>query len=162
MNIRPATDTDRSAILRLMRPRDYNRINLRPACFVVAEEAGTILGIGQIKRHRDGTAELASLVVVAHRRTEGIGRALVRALVAQHQGALYLFCLAELENFYARLGFQPVAQRQLPLLLAFLHGVGNGLGQLPRFIGQSRLQIIVMQTMGGATKATQSRRRELL
>ena len=81
MFIRPAIEADRAAILSLMRPSDFNRINLRPACFLVAEEAGQVIGIGQIKRHRDGTPELASLVVAAHRRGEGIGQALVGALV---------------------------------------------------------------------------------
>lgn len=109
--IRPATEADRWAILRLMRPRDYNRINLQPTCFLVAEDAGRVVGIGQIKRHRDGTPELASLVVTPERRGEGIGHALVRTLVARHQGPLYLFCLATLESFYADLDFHRVARR---------------------------------------------------
>jgi amino-acid N-acetyltransferase len=149
MNIRPATDADRAAILHLMRPRDYNRINLQPSCFVVAEDAGEVIGIGQIKRHREGTPELASLVVAADRRGEGIGSAIVQALVAQHQGALYLFCLAELERFYAALGFERVERRQLPRVLAAIHWLGNGMGRLPHLVGKARLRVIVMQTEGG-------------
>ncbi|HMN29420.1 MAG TPA: hypothetical protein PKE45_14820, partial [Caldilineaceae bacterium] len=52
--IRSATEADRTAILGLMRPRDYNRIHLKTECFVVAEEAGRVIGIGQIKRHWEG------------------------------------------------------------------------------------------------------------
>lgn len=148
--IRPATEADRSVILRLMRPRDYNRINLQPTCFLVAEAAGEVIGIGQIKRHRDGTPELASLVVAPERRGEGIGHALVRALVARHQGPLYLFCLAALESFYTDLGFQRVTRRQLPHTLAFIHGLGNTLGRLPNLLGRSRWQVIAMKTNGGA------------
>jgi len=147
--IRPAIEADRSAILRLMRPRDYNRINLQPACFFVAEDAGAIVGIGQIKRHRDGIPELASLVVAPERRGEGIGHALVRALVARHRGPLYLFCLAALESFYAELGFQRVARRQLPHTLVFIHWLGNALGRLPNLLGRSRWQVIAMKTDGG-------------
>ena len=150
MMIRPATDADRSAILGLMRPRDYNRVNLRPACFLVAEEDGVVMGIGQIKRHRDGTPELASLVVAAERRGQGIGRALVHALVARHHGPLYLFCLASLESFYATLGFQSVARCQLPLTLAFIHGLGNTVGRIPMLWGGAHLQVIAMQTTGTA------------
>ena len=150
MFIRPATEADRRAILGLMRPRDYNRVNLQPACFLVAEEEGMVIGIGQIKRHRDGTPELASLVVAAERRGAGIGQALVRALVARHQGPLYLFCLATLESFYAALGFQRAARRQLPLTLAFIHGLGNTVGCLPMLWGGARLQVIAMQTTGTA------------
>lgn len=158
MFIRPATAADRSAILGLMRPRDYNRINLRPECFLVAEEGGAIIGIGQIKRHRDGTPELASLVVAAERRGEGIGRALVRALIARHQGPLYLFCLATLESYYGTLGFQRVERRQLPLILASIHWLGNTLGRLPLIWGSARLQVVAMQTEGTA-KATCSAKR---
>jgi N-acetylglutamate synthase-like GNAT family acetyltransferase len=149
MLIRPATAADRTAILGLMRPGDFNRINLRPACFLVAEDEGRVIGIGQIKRHRDGTPELASLVVAADRRGEGIGQALVRALVISHQGPLYLFCLAELEGFYAQFGFQRVERSHLPRLLALIHGVGNGMGRLPLLAGKPRLQIIAMRTEGG-------------
>lgn len=152
MLIRPATEGDRSAILSLMRSGDYNRINLRPACFMVAEDGGQVIGIGQIKRHRDGTPELASLVVAADRRGEGIGGAIVRTLVARHQedhgGPLYLFCLAELESFYERLGFRSVMRQRLPRLLALIHALGNGLGRLPQLCGGVRLQVIAMKTEG--------------
>ena len=154
MFIRPATEADRRAILGLMRPRDYNRVNLQPACFLVAEEEGQVIGIGQIKRHRDGTPELASLVVAAERRRQGVGQALVRALVARHQGPLYLFCLATLESFYATLGFQQVARRQLPLTLALIHGLGNTVGCIPMLWSAARLQIIAMQTAGTAQAGT--------
>jgi len=153
MLIRPATESDRTAILDLMRPRDYNRINLRPTCFVVAEDGGQVVGIGQIKRHREGTPELASLVVAADRRGEGIGSDIVRTLVARHQarhrGPLYLFCLAELGSFYEQLGFQRVERWRLPRLLALIHWLGNGVVQLPRLMGRARLQITAMQTEGG-------------
>jgi len=149
MFIRPATEADRPAILGLMRPGDFNRVNLRPACFLVAEDEGRVIGIGQIKHHRDGTPELASLVVAADRRGEGIGQALVRALVASHQGALYLFCLATLEGYYRQLGFQRVERAHLPLLLALIHGLGNGVGRLPMLAGKPRLQVIAMRSEGG-------------
>lgn len=148
MFIRPATEADRTAILGLMRPGDFNRINLQPACFLVAEDGGRVIGIGQIKHHRDGTPELASLVVAADRRGEGIGQALVRALAASHGGPLYLFCLAALEGFYTRLGFQRVERAHLPRLLAMIHGLGNGVGRLPMLTGKPRLQVIAMKTIG--------------
>jgi amino-acid N-acetyltransferase len=151
MIIRPATETDRAAILRLMRPLDYNRINLHPDCFLVVEENGEVIGIGQIKYHREGTAELASLVVAAERRGEGIGTVLVQRLVARHRGPLYLFCLAGLESYYAPLGFVRVERRQLPLWLAFIHLLGNLAGRLAWLRCQERLRVIAMKTTGGAT-----------
>jgi N-acetylglutamate synthase-like GNAT family acetyltransferase len=129
-----------------MRRGDFNRINLNIRCFLVAEEAGRIIGIGQIKRHRDNTPELASLVVAAHRRGQGIGSAIVRALVARHEGDLYLFCLAGLEGYYGRLGFRRVERRDLPASLARIHRLGNWVGRLPALLGQPRLQVIAMKT----------------
>jgi amino-acid N-acetyltransferase len=144
--LRPATEGDKPAILDLMRTADFNRINLKPGCFLVAEEAGHVIGIGQVKRHRDGTPELASLVVAADRRGQGIGSALVRALVARHQGDLYLFCLVQLEGYYERLGFRRVERRKLPTSLAHIHRLGNWVGRLPALLGQPRLQVIAMKT----------------
>jgi amino-acid N-acetyltransferase len=144
--LRPATEGDKPAILDLMRRADFNRINLKPACFLVAEEAGRVIAIGQIKRHRDGTPELASLVVAADRRSQGIGSALVRALVARHQGDLYLFCLTQLEGYYERLSFRRVERRNLPSSLARIHWLGNWVGRLPALLGQPRLQVIAMKT----------------
>lgn len=151
MKIRPATAADRPAILRLMRPRDYNRVNLRPECFLVAEATGVVIGIGQVKHHREGTAELASLVVASEWQGRGIGRALVRALVARHQGPLYLFCLAELESFYTACGFVRVERRYLPRWLAFIHWAGNLAGRLAWLSHHERFCVIAMKTGGGGT-----------
>jgi N-acetylglutamate synthase-like GNAT family acetyltransferase len=130
-----------------MRRGDYNRVNLKPACFVVAEDEGRIIGIGQIKRHRDGTPELASLVVAAGRRGQGVGSAIVRTLLAQHRGRLYLFCLAELEGYYERFGFWRVERPALPAVLARIHWLANELGWLPHLVGRRPLHVIAMQTI---------------
>jgi len=143
--IRPATEADRAAILGLMRPCDYNRSGLKPHCFVLAEDAGRVIGIGQIKRHWEGTPELASLVVAADRRGQGVGSAIVRALVDRHTGLLFLFCLAPLAGYYAQFGFRRSLRAELPPLLALIHGLGNLLGRLPQLAGQPRMQVIAMQ-----------------
>jgi len=133
-----------------MRPGDYNRINLQPTCFLVAEVAGQIVGIGQIKRHRDGTPELASLVVAEPYRRQGIGGQLVQALVARHRHAhpaepLYLFCLVELQSYYAHFGFQPVNRSTLPWPLWLMHWLGNSVGGLSRRFGGPIIQVVAMK-----------------
>lgn len=174
MHIRPATDNDRSAILALMRPGDYNRINLDPACFLVATtspdgketaeigELPVVVGIGQVKRHWDGTLELASLVVDHAYRRRGIGSAIVRALVARHfalsgepaitrKGCmavapepLYLFCLSTLETYYRQFGFCRVERQQLPWPLTIMHILGNGVGRLARFFDGPEFYVVAM------------------
>lgn len=150
VNLRPAQAADRAAILALMRPGDYNRINLQPTCFRVAEAAGQIVGIGQIKRHRDGTPELASLVVAEAYRRQGIGGHLVQALVEGHRHThptepLYLFCLVELQRYYAQFGFQKVNRSTLPWPLWLMHWLGNGIGSLVRRFGGPAIQVIAMK-----------------
>jgi N-acetylglutamate synthase-like GNAT family acetyltransferase len=144
LTVRSATETDRSAILSLMRQGDFNRVNLKPVCFVVAEVDSQVIGVGQIIRHRDGTAELASLVVAADRRSQGVGSAIVRALLARHTGVLYLFCLAELEGYYARFGFSKIERSTLPRSLARIHRFGNWFGRLPPLFGRRPLRVIAM------------------
>ena len=46
--------------------------------FVVAEDGGTIVGIGQVKTHGDGSRELASIAVIPARQSQGIGGRLSR------------------------------------------------------------------------------------
>lgn len=154
VNLRPAQATDRAAILALMRPGDYNRINLQPTCFLVAEAAGQIVGIGQIKRHHDGTPELASLVVAEAYRHHGIGSQVVRALVERHHQAhlgepLYLFCLVELQSYYGQFGFQTVNRSTLPWPLWRMHWLGNSIGHLVGLVGGPKIQIIAMQHVLG-------------
>ena len=173
--IRRATAHDRTAILALMRPRDYNRINLQPRCFFVATvadmaertDATAVIGIGQVKRHWDGTPELASLVVAPRFRHQGVGSALVKALVAHHfadtarlanqesaqtaqtgtqpSQPLYLFCLSTLESYYRQFGFFPVARHTLPWPLYTMHLLGNGMGRFVQAIGGAEFHVIAMR-----------------
>ena len=149
VNLRPGQAADREAILALMRPGDYNRVNLKPTGFIVAETEGQIVGIGQIKRHRDGTPELASLVVAEPYRQQGIAGRIVQQLVDQHQQAhptegLYLFCLAALEHYYQRFGFQTVKRQQLPWPLWSMHLLGNSIGRLVHLAGGPAIHIRAM------------------
>lgn len=159
MQIRPATAADRQLILALMRPGDYNRINLQPNCFKVAEAPNStdghrsVIGIGQVKRHWDGTPELASLVVAKAYRHQGVGGAIVRALVDQHfadepNEPLYLFCLSTLESYYRQFGFRRLERVQLPWSLWLMHLLGNGLGRMVSYLGTTPFAVIAMKLDG--------------
>src|SRR6266851_2737668 len=64
LNIRPATEGDQPTIRRLIKEANINRMNLHWPNFVVAEDDGVIVGVGQVKAHGDGSRELASIAVV--------------------------------------------------------------------------------------------------
>jgi len=107
LTTRPATEADQPRILRLIKEVRLPRMNLRWPNFVVAEEDGVVVGMGQVKSHGDGSRELASIAVVPARQGEGIGTAIIKTLLAREPGVvLHLSCRRELEGYYERFGFK--------------------------------------------------------
>ncbi len=100
-------------IVRMVQGARLNPLDLNWQRFLVAEDGTGIVGVGQIRPHRK-VPELASLVVREDRRGQGIGGQLVRALIAQSPGTLYLFCGHDMERFYAQLGFHAVGVKESP------------------------------------------------
>src|SRR5213594_481541 len=105
--IRLAVSTDQRTIRALVRSAGINPMNLAWPNFLVAEEDGAVVGIGQVKTHGDGSRELASMVVVPERRGQGIGRALIESLIDRYpHEVLHLTCRRELGVYYERFGFR--------------------------------------------------------
>jgi N-acetylglutamate synthase-like GNAT family acetyltransferase len=107
--IRPATEADQTAIKGLIREVGINPLGLDWQRFVVAEdETGQFIGCGQVKPHRDGTRELASIAVKKGWRRQGIARAIIEQLQADHGRPLWLTCVNRLIPFYEPFGFVEV------------------------------------------------------
>jgi amino-acid N-acetyltransferase len=70
--IRPATAGDQAEIGRLVRQARLNPRALDWRAFVIAEADDNPVGVAQVRRHPDGSRELASLVVVPAHRERGI------------------------------------------------------------------------------------------
>jgi N-acetylglutamate synthase-like GNAT family acetyltransferase len=75
--------------------------------FVLAvdEASGAIVGTGQIKRHGDGSEELASIATIPNYQRRGVAHQIIDHLLAQHSGVLYLTCLSDMCPFYEQFGF---------------------------------------------------------
>jgi N-acetylglutamate synthase-like GNAT family acetyltransferase len=115
LTIRPATENDQPAIRRLIADVRLPRMNLQWPNFVVAEEDGEMVGMGQVKSHGDGSRELASIAVVPKRQGQHIGTAVIKALLAREAGVvLHLSCRRELEGYYDRFGFRRVEPAEYP------------------------------------------------
>jgi amino-acid N-acetyltransferase len=115
VRIRPATPSDQSTIVRLVRDANLNRMNLQWRNFLVAEDNGAVVGIGQVRTHGDGSRELASMVVVPSRRGDGIGTALIEELIVRHPAVvLHLTCRRELRGYYERFGFIRLESTEYP------------------------------------------------
>src|SRR6267143_5275424 len=113
--IRPATEADQRTIRSQIRKARLPPMNLQWPNFVVAEEDGQIIGVGQVKSHSDGSRELASIAVIPGRQREGIGTAIISKLLAREAGVvLHLSCRRELEGYYERFGFGRLEQAAYP------------------------------------------------
>jgi len=123
--LRPATADDQQAIKAIVRRARLNPSSLDWPRFVVVAEGTQLVGIGQVKPHRDGSRELASIAVVPERQGLGIGGDIVRALIERETGVLYLMCEQTRETFYERFSFQHIEPRQMPPYFRRIYWIGN-------------------------------------
>ena len=115
LTIRPATENDQPAIRGLIAEVRLPRLNLQWPNFMVAEEDGEMVGMGQVKSHGDGSRELASIAVAPSRQGQGIGSAIITALLAREADTvLHLSCRRELEGYYERFGFKRLEPASYP------------------------------------------------
>ena len=139
VSIRPATQADQATIRRLIKEAGINRMNLQWPNFVVAEDGGEIVGIGQVKTHGDGSRELASIAVIPARQSQGIGGAVIKTLLAREQGVVHLTCRRQLQGYYERFGFRRLDPAEFPLYFKRLIPIIN---VVARLVGT---QILVMR-----------------
>jgi amino-acid N-acetyltransferase len=105
--LRPAQKSDAPAIRKLIWQAHINPMQLNWQRFIVAvDEHDRVTGCAQVKSHRDGTHELASLVVAPQQRGSGIARMLIEYWLARTSRPLYLTCRSSLQPLYEKFGFR--------------------------------------------------------
>jgi N-acetylglutamate synthase-like GNAT family acetyltransferase len=115
ITVRKATHTDIGAIRLLVIGGHINPSGLNWQRFLVAcLPNGEVVGCGQIKSHRDGSWEMASIAVKRSWRGRGIARSIIEALVASHEGDLYLMCRSGLRGLYENCGFCVIGEDEIP------------------------------------------------
>ena len=139
LTIRPATQADQEMIRRLIKQANINPMSLRWPNFVVAEDGGAIVGIGQVKAHGDGSRELASIAVIPARQNQGIGGAIINTLLAREDGVVHLTCQSQLQGYYERFGFRRLEPPEFPLYFRRMIPIIN---VVARLVGS---QILVMR-----------------
>ena len=113
--LHPANAEDMPAIRSLIRETGINPLGLDWRRFIVAVNGDPqLIGTGQIKPHRDGSRELASIAVRPGWRRQGVARAIIERLLSENSGILYLTCREHLGIFYARFGFQVIEGAEMP------------------------------------------------
>ena len=99
-----------------------------------------MVGMGQVKSHGDGSRELASIAVLPRRQGQGIGSAIITALLVREAGTvLHLSCRRELEGYYKRFGFRRVESSEYPPYFRRTTRMAN---LITRFFG---IHLIVMR-----------------
>ena len=112
---RPAVTEDLPRIRELVRAAQINPTGLDWQRFaVIVNFDQQVIACAQIKPHRDGSRELASLVVDPAYRNQGLARTLIAHLIRQYEGDLHLMCRASLGGFYAKFGFEPLSEPEMP------------------------------------------------
>lgn len=103
-----------------------NPSNLDWKRFVVAcSPTGEVIGCGQIKPHRDGCWEMASIAVRRSWRGKGVAGAIIEALLRLHEGDLYLMCRSSLKGLYERFGFGVIAEEEMPRYFRKVKGLAR-------------------------------------
>jgi N-acetylglutamate synthase-like GNAT family acetyltransferase len=144
---RRAVQADQASITALVRAAGINPFDLRWPRFLVAEEDGRIIGVVQVKSHRDSSRELASLAVVPESRGQGVGSALVRELLAIEGESVYLTCADRLEGYYMRFGFRRLEPTEMPPYFRRLSRLTRFLSAVLRVFGL-HWRILVMARPG--------------
>ena len=142
MNLRPATAADQAAINALVREGNINPLDLHWENFTVIEnDAGEVVAIGQIKTHRDGSPELASIAVRADYRGQGLARRIIEHRLAGHSGDLYLTCRSSMGTMYEKFGFREIEEPEMPKYFRRLRKVAG----LIEILSREGVRLLVMK-----------------
>jgi N-acetylglutamate synthase-like GNAT family acetyltransferase len=113
--LRPATESDFSAIKALIKQARINPTKLDWRRFTVAVSGGEVIGCAQLKPVPSGLTEFASLAVRPSHRHQGIARGLIKNLLSDAPRPIYLTCRSGLGEFYEKFGFQVLDLEEMPV-----------------------------------------------
>src|SRR5215208_3930595 len=145
VTIRPARQEDQATIVSLIRQAKLNPRNLHWEHFLVAEESGKVVGIRQVKVHRQGTREVASGFVLPEYRNQGISASLMKELLAREDGNLYSTVDQKWLPYYEQFGFRQVDANQLPTDFRKEYRIGRIVTSLISFLSKKKIRIIPLK-----------------
>lgn len=105
--LRPAIARDSPRIWMIIYQMQLNPLGVNWRHFILAiDQAGRIIGCGQVKPHYDGSLELASLAVLPAWRGNGVAGRIIGYLLERYPARLYLTCRSDLAPLYQKFGFR--------------------------------------------------------
>jgi N-acetylglutamate synthase-like GNAT family acetyltransferase len=148
IHIRPAVEADQPVITALIRQARLNPKNLHWPRFLVAEDNGEIVGIRQVRIHRNGTREVGSGYVLPEYRRQGISRRLMEEILARESGPLYLMCNQKWSDYYEQFGFRQVQPATLPPDFRREYRLGRFITMVISLFASEKIRIIPMKREG--------------
>jgi amino-acid N-acetyltransferase len=125
ITFRSTTAADAASIRALVRSERLNPNGLHWPNFVVATDADGLVGAAQIRRHRDGSRELGSLVVREGLRGNGIAAQLIELLLAAETSPVHMITDRSFTAHYRRWGFHEIEARDAPAAVRFNYRMGR-------------------------------------
>jgi len=140
--IRKATKNDSGFIRQLILRVGINPLGLKWRRFVVAvNENGVKIGCAQVKFHKDGSRELASVAVVPFYRHQGVAETMILEIIKDQKPPIYLTCRSSLVTFYERFGFIEISD--LSIMPAYFRKVKRVFTWLEKKKWVERLAVMV-------------------
>jgi amino-acid N-acetyltransferase len=128
--IRAATANDQNAIVGLVHSERLNPHGLDWSNFVVAVDGQALVGAAQIRRHKDGSRELGSLVVDRSYRRRGLASRLIDTLLATEAGRVLVITGKMRAAYFTRWGFRPTTSWRAPTSIRTNYYLGYMIGGL--------------------------------
>ena len=128
--IRAATADDQNAIVGLVHSERLNPHGLEWPNFVVAVDGQPLIGAVQIRKHKDGSRELGSLVVDRSYRRQGLASRLIDRLLAAEAGRVLVITGRIRAAYFARWGFRPTTSCRAPTSIRTNYYLGYMIGGL--------------------------------
>jgi amino-acid N-acetyltransferase len=144
VTIRPARADDQETIRQMVRDEQLDPTSLNWTQFVIAEDDGQVVGIGQVRPYPK-CRELGSIVVKAAYRKQGVGALIINTLLAGETGVVYLEAEAHNERYYARFGFERIPFWRAPMPLTFKAALTKTMGLFMGF----RMVVMRRRAAGG-------------
>jgi amino-acid N-acetyltransferase len=143
--VRHATAGDQTAISRLVHQARLNPRSLDWRRFVIAEAAGAPIGVAQLRRHPDGSRELASLVVLAEHRDRGVAGRMIDALLNDEPGPVFTLVDRRYAQHFTRWDFHPVDPADLPRSIARQLRIGRLVTAIGSLLLRRRIRLLPLR-----------------
>lgn len=132
--LRHAIAADQDTLRALMKHERPDPADAGWPQFIVAADGFGIVGAAQLRRHSDGSNEVASLVVLPPMRGQGIAARLLDALLAGRNAPVHIVARRAHATYFERWGFRGIQPWQAPAAVRRRWLVGQ-LAQLGRIAG---------------------------